>query len=220
MYNEICKKVKQVADNNGLQYYASWGIEGGRGWIWLKQDDEKKFKVQIFTNDGFEKYSAIKKQTVEIMEEYNCVLCNDEDVARSSFSYRHNLYFIDHEGFNKMEEDKELRYKQMAASQFNIGTFNANGSNIVFGDAVNTSQMIDNSIHEIEKLIEEKGGDDKAELHDILNEVKIIVESLDNTGIPMKPGFAARLNAHVVKHGWFYGAVLQLLGTATLSLIS
>ena len=35
--------------------------------------------------------------------------------------------------------------------------------------------------------------------------------------IPKQKKLHQRLNEHVVKHGWFYGAVIQLLETAVMN---
>ena len=63
-------------------------------------------------------------------------------------------------------EDKETALKKQEEQQMasiHIGSIN-NSGNFVLGDAVNSTFSIDNSVHRIENEIEEKGGEDKAEL--------------------------------------------------------
>lgn len=101
-----------------------------------------------------------------------------------------------------------------------VDTINAQGGFLNLGKMFDSPVIINNSIHEIERQIEEKGGEDKDDLMNTLNEVKSYIEECQKEySIIKKPGLGARLNTHVVKHGWFYGAVLQLLGAATLQFI-
>ena len=101
-----------------------------------------------------------------------------------------------------------------------IDQLNANGGFFNFGDMSGASINIDDSIREIERRIQDEGGADKADLTDTLNLIKAYIEECTaEEKIVEKPGLEARINAHVVKHGWFYGAILQLLGTAALQYI-
>ena len=77
-----------------------------------------------------------------------------------------------------------------------------------------------NSIYQIEQAIDEKGGKDKEELHELLNEVKELIENIEaSRSIPKQKKLYQRISDHMEKHGWFYGAVVQLLGTAALDLL-
>lgn len=122
------------------------------------------------------------------------------------------------------ESEYEKMQKQSYGPTYNIGTVNATGSNIVFGDSNNSTFNIDNSIKEFEKRIEkdidELGGDDKEELKELFEEAKELIENIKSTRqVPKNKGFFKRLNEHVVKHGWFYGAILQLMGTEAVALL-
>lgn len=120
-------------------------------------------------------------------------------------------YFADKEIALKKQEER------MASIQ--IGSIN-NSGNFVLGDAVNSVFSIDSSIHRIEKEIEEKGGENKAELLALLDEVKEQVENINNSRIiPKQKGLLSRISAHLATHGWFYGEIVALLGQQVFTLL-
>lgn len=111
-----------------------------------------------------------------------------------------------------LEEQKEIDNKEMK-TVYNYG-------NYVEGDVIQSNLSVDNSITNLEKEIEEKGGDDKEELRSILEEVKELVENLQSTRcVPKQKKLFQRISDHMEKHGWFYGAVVQLIGTAAFQLL-
>ena len=89
---------------------------------------------------------------------------------------------------------------------------------MVFGNVSDSTLSVDNSIRQIEQGIEERGGADKETLKELLDDVKELIENIESSrSIPKQKKLYERLNAHIVKHGWFYGAVIQLLGTAVMN---
>lgn len=95
-----------------------------------------------------------------------------------------------------------------------------NYGNLIFGNVSGSTLTVDNSIHQIERDIDEKGGEDKEELHELLDEVKELIENMETSrSIPKQKKLYQRISDHMEKHGWFYGAVIQLLGTAALTLV-
>ena len=93
-----------------------------------------------------------------------------------------------------------------------------NYGNMVFGDVVDSTLSVDNSIHQLERSIEERGGEDKEELMELLEDVKELIANIESSrAIPKQKKLFQRLNDHVVRHGWFYGAVIQLLGTVVMN---
>ena len=91
---------------------------------------------------------------------------------------------------------------------------------MIFGDVSNSQLFVDNSINELARTIDELGGEDATALHETLDEIKELIENIETSrSIPKQKRLAQRIADHASKHGWFYGAVLQLLGTAALSLI-
>ena len=90
----------------------------------------------------------------------------------------------------------------------------------MFGNVSDSMLTVDNSIHKIEQAIEENGGTDKEELYKILNDVKELIENIQTSRtIPKQKKLFARISDHMEKHGWFYGAIVQLLGTAAINLL-
>lgn len=119
-------------------------------------------------------------------------------------------YFEDKE---KAIEIWEQQREQKMQSIVNYG-------NIIYGNVSGSMISVDNSIHQIEKAIEENGGDDKEELKEILEEVKELVDNMQTSrSIPKQKKLFDRLSNHLEKHGWFYGSVVQLLGTVAISLL-
>lgn len=102
----------------------------------------------------------------------------------------------------------------------NIGSIHATGSNIIIGDAVNSTFSVDNSITRIQKQIEEHGGEDKEELNELLEEVKELLENIQESRyIPKDKNLFSKLSDHLEKHGWFYGEVVGLLGGTALKML-
>lgn len=194
-----------------------WKHEGGNEWISYKQVDENDYKVQIFLHGDFTDYKRQKEAVVSFFDKRKSLLVEESQVKDVAFGYWKELHFIDE---SKVEQKKKEREAQ-PMSFLPIGSIYAPGGVVNFGSISASPISIDNSIYEIEKQIEELGGEDKAELTAFLEETKTMVEEYINAKqITPKPGFLERLNNHVVKHGWFYGAILQLVGTAALNIIT
>lgn len=120
-------------------------------------------------------------------------------------------YFTDKEQAQKRHEEEQKM--QSIGSITNYG-------NMVFGSVTGSTLSVDNSIHEIERMIDEKGGEDATELHDLLEEVKELIDNMQTSrSVPKQKRLFQKINDHVVRHGWFYGAVVQLLGTAALTMV-
>ena len=121
--------------------------------------------------------------------------------------------------FSYFENKDEAFEKQKEYENREMKTIN-NYGNYVEGNVINSSLSVDNSIIKLEKEIEEKGGEDKEELMDILEEVKELIENMNSLRtIPKQKKLFQRISDHFEKHGWFYGAVVQLLGTAAFKLL-
>lgn len=118
-------------------------------------------------------------------------------------------------------ENKEAAYLRQKEAQDNMSQeFFYNTGNIVFGNVTDATLSVDNSITELAKAIDEYGGEDKEILHDLLEEVKDLIETIESSKqIPKQRKLHEKLTDHMAKHGWFYGAVLQLLGTAAMNVL-
>lgn len=120
----------------------------------------------------------------------------------------------------KEKENAIQKENEKKTAQIQIGSIIANGSNFILGDAINSTLSIDNSTQRIEKEIEEKGGEDSQELLALLEEVKEYIENMqESKHVAKNKGLFAKLSNHLEKHGWFYGEVIGLLGTAVLQLV-
>lgn len=119
-------------------------------------------------------------------------------------------------------EEKYMKQLEMTRqNSYNIGTINANGSNLVIGNTISSSLSIESKINNIEKEIEKRGGEDKEDLQELLQETKEIVENFQNSkNVQPRKGFINRLSKHLEKHGWFYGAVTTILGEAVIQILS
>lgn len=117
------------------------------------------------------------------------------------------------------KEDKNTKRSPSASVAFH-GDFNIYGGAPIIGGNISTGNIIVETTSWIRAMIEEKGGEEKPALYALLDEAADISREIKETAaIPNKKGFLDRLNSHVVKHGWFYGAVLQLIGTAAIALM-
>ncbi len=122
------------------------------------------------------------------------------------------------------EREKSYNEKTKAvANTYNIGNIQANQSNLVLGDVVSSTLNIDNTISQIERKINEecKTEDERKELKALLSETQEIIESIkESRHIEKRKSFMERMSAHLEKHGWFYGAIIGLLGQAMLTMLS
>ena len=126
------------------------------------------------------------------------------------------------QGITYFEDKAKAEEKEKASqeSSISIGSIIANGSNLILGDAINSSLSVDNSVHHIEQEIDEKGGEDSEELHAILDEIKELIENIQaSRHVPKNKGLFSRLSNHLEKHSWFYGEIVGLLGAAVLQLL-
>ena len=120
------------------------------------------------------------------------------------------LYFENKEkALRQQEEQKKQPYGNIT-----------NYGNLVFGNVSNSKLTVDNSIQEIERQIDAQGGEDKEELRELLEEVMELIDNIRTShAIPKQKKLFQRINDHVVKHGWFYGAIVQLLGTVAMTMM-
>ena len=184
--------------------------------ILLKMYEEKQsYEIQALYEDIPEVYLDGLTQLLDTLQQYGMIFSHNEFIGgsfRFSLSPLALTYFEDKEKAIKDEKEKQM------AQNINIQNLTANGSNINFGTISNSTLTVDNLTSEVEKLIEEKGGEDKAELKDLLEEVKELCENIQiNSPLPKRTNLMNKISNHLEKHGWFYGAVVQLLGTAAMT---
>ena len=119
-------------------------------------------------------------------------------------------------------EDKEqakIKEEQTQKAKIQIGNIFADGSNLILGDVIESNLSVENTIHKIEHDIDERGEEDSEELRDILSEVKEWIDNIqDSRYVPKNKGLFKKLSNHMEKHGWFYGEVIGLIGSAVLKM--
>ena len=184
--------------------------------ILLKMYDECKcFDIHADYEEIPEGYQNGLTQILDNLKQYGMIFRHIEFIGGGfefSLSPQALTYFVDKEKALKDEQDRQM------AQNINIQNLTATGSNINFGTITNSTLTADNIISNLEKQIEEQGGEDKAELKDLLEEVKELCESIKlNNSLPKRTNLMTKISNHLEKHGWFYGAVVQLLGTAAMT---
>lgn len=205
-------ELKKIMQENGIANFMPWGITGGNSWISLNQLDENDYCIQIKIPGSFQEYKRAKDSITAVFTRMDCDLVRDEDLG-DTFGHKRNLYYIDRQKILA----RKAKEKTSTGNVYNISTINAQGSNLVLGDVVNSTLYIDQSVAEIKEMIEEKGGEDKDELLSILDEVKVVAGQLASMGkIDASPHFNERLSKHLEKHGWLYGQIIGLLGSVAI----
>lgn len=211
--NIIQKKNKEIALRNE--------VESRSGTMKILTDTEKELlKIIIGKVDNGYKCTI----THEDLPEYISVQLGDmlSTLKYSKYVARFDQYLegcfitLTPEGMNYFEKEDEYM-KNNNTPNINIETLYANGSNLNFGNVYDSNFNIDNSYNEIEKMIEEKGGEDKKDLQQILLEVKDYIENVTTLKtIPKNTGLFTRIGNHIQKHQWFYQSITTMLGTAII----
>lgn len=163
-------------------------------------------KVNEFLRDRPEQDGDDFRKDLEYLNRNNFIeYCQDDCFDILELNSKGRDYF----DFEK--EDMDMEKPQQISTTYNIQGV----SQSIIGSQQNATVNVQcNSIEDLERLISEKGQDDKAELFALANEIKGILESIQqNTELPQKKGLFGRLSDHASKHGWFYGAAMNLVGT-------
>lgn len=151
-------------------------------------------------------------QILENLKAYGLVFMHAEFMGGGfavTLSPQAKNYFIDKEEALRREQEKQV------AQNINI---NATGSNINFGSIINSTLTAGNIVSNLEKEIEQRGGEDKEELKELLEEVKELCEGIHvNNPLPKRKKLMEKLSNHMSKHGWFYGEIVGLIGSAAMT---
>ena len=138
----------------------------------------------------------------------------DNTVINAKLTQAGRTYF-EREGkyFNRMKEN--------ANNVYNVGTINADGSNLVLGDVNNSNLIIDSSFTKIEKRIQEEcDKEDIIKMKELLEEAKEIAENIkENSVVEKRKNFFKKLTEHACKYGWFYAEIVNLIGTVVINKI-
>ena len=174
----------------------------------------KSYDIQAGYDEIPEGYQNGLSQILDNLKQYGMIFHHTEFMGGFMFTLSPQAltYFEDKEKALKENQEKTV------AQNINIQNLNATGSNINFGSIIDSTLTAQNIVSNLEKQIEEQGGEDKAELKDLLEEVKELCENIKvNNPLPKRSNLMTKISNHLEKHGWFYGAVAQLLGTAAMT---
>ena len=153
---------------------------------------------------GFPQIFENLKQYGVIFDYKNPIGCFIVTLSPSAFTY-----FEDKEKALKREHEKQN------IPNINIGTFNATGSNINFGTISDSTLYLD-----IERQIEENGGNDTEELKILLKKVKELCDEIQaNKSLPERSDLMQKISNHMSKHGWLYNPIAQLILNAVMTVI-
>ncbi|WP_432896184.1 hypothetical protein [Treponema socranskii] len=73
----------------------------------------------------------------------------------------------------------------------------------------------------IEKEIQKKGGNDKEALRCLLEDIKELCANIQaNKSLPKSKSLMNRISKHFETHEWFYGTIVQLIGTAAIQVMT
>jgi hypothetical protein len=105
------------------------------------------------------------------------------------------------------------------SNTYNIGSINADNSNVVVGNVIDSNLVVNNNISRIENEIENKceSDEEKESLKELLEETKEIIENYrESNHFDTRKGFFKKLSNHLSKHGWFYAEITNLIGQVVL----
>ena len=118
----------------------------------------------------------------------------------------------------KVQDTEEYEQNKKNASP-NITITNQNGS-VVVGNVTNSNITVNTSISELEKEISEKGGEDKEELLDLLEQVKELCENMKmSNSLPKSKSLMKKISEHFSTHSWFYTQVVQIIGSTVMKIM-
>lgn len=184
--------------------------------ILLKMYDEcKSYDIHADYEEIPEGYQNGLTQILDTLQQHGMIFHHIEFLGgefQFSLSPAALTYFEDKEKAWKTEMEKQMQ------QNISIHSFTATGSSINFGTIVDSTVTAQNIASEIERKIEEQGGEDKDELKILFDEVKELCETMKaNMPLPKRANLMNRISNHLEKHGWFYGAVAQLIGNAAMA---
>lgn len=125
---------------------------------------------------------------------------------------------LTYEGRTYFEREKKYMEKieKMRKPSVSIGNLTNTGF-LNMGNITDSSVVINNSVEQLEKEIEENGQEDKEELRQILNEVRDYIDNINATkSIQKNTGLFKRIGNHLEKHQWFYSQIVGILGQTLL----
>lgn len=126
--------------------------------------------------------------------------------------------------FFEREEEYYKRLKDFNSNKtITIETINAENSNIIVGDVIDSNIILNNTLDKIESEIDKncKTEKEKRELTELLNETKEIIDDFKETKqFSTRKSFYKKLFNHFSEHSWFYAEIVNLLGQVVLMKVS
>ena len=215
---------------DSINYY-SW--KGGRIELFneLANSDKLLLKELIKIDHGGGNITDYLKEKLENddQDKIRGIIGNLKNNGLLSTNWADNtIYFasLTHQGrtFFEREEEHNNRMKILNSPQtFNIGTINAQNSNVFLGDVIDSNVILNDTLTKIENDINQncKSQVEKENLRELLNEAKEIIDDFkDSKQISTRKGFFKKLSSHLEKHGWFYSEIVGLFGQTMLMKIS
>ena len=145
---EIKNALKTIAQKYKLNFFAWLEVEGGQGWLRYEQIEENEFKIRVSMPGDFNVYNRFLADTNDLFGKYGAALASETDYKYRVIGTQKELIYVDK---TKLEQIRAA--KPMATGNvFHIGTINAQGGSVVFGDLDNSKLFIDNSVIKIKCL--------------------------------------------------------------------
>ncbi len=121
-------------------------------------------------------------------------------------------------GRTYFEREKKYMEKIEKMSKPSVSIENLTNTGFLnMGNITDSNIVINNSVEQLEKEIEEKGQEDKEELKQILDEVRDYIDNINATkNIQKNTGLFKRIGNHLEKHQWFYSQIVGILGQTLL----
>jgi hypothetical protein len=134
----------------------------------------------------------------------------------SNYPYVAYLTDLGRTYFEREERYFERLEKQNGAT-YNVGTINANNSNVVVGEIINSTLNVELIMHKLDEKIDKNGGEDKKELKELLEEAKEIIDNIEQfKNIQTRKTFTQKLSVYLKKHDWFYKEILIIFGQTVI----
>ena len=174
----------------------------------LRLQEEAKHQEQLRQEEVAKLHEQIKMQKQAQKEEEEKLLKEAQEREEARIKEAMELY-----------EEAGAGIK-ITASTNGFAIANADGSSFFLTKICNMSFTIENAVDEIKKLIDDHGGDKKAQMHLVLEDSKEIIEEIRQTRrLPKRKRFFVEVLTYSQDYGWFCSAIISLIGRAGLTML-
>ena len=216
---KIERKIKKIAEEKSKELIIKTNIDGGNNMTLLNELQKEFLSIILSKEDNNYEYHGLLSEFPKYMNVGDLF----KQLEYAGYCSTHDIYItgewrciLTPQGINYFEKEEE--YKNMKEkTNINIEQFINNGNNI-FGNVFDSNFNIDNSCSNIEKMIDEKGGEDSEELKLVLSDIKEYLENInDSKYISTNKSLFEKIGNHIQKHQWFYQMVVNMLGMAVMN---